>query len=91
MLDQDFLRQLSARAATLLPAAEAKRKELEQDMFHLLQSSLGKLNVVTHEQLAAQVEILGNANARIAELERRVAELEARRDGASPHQTASDE
>ena len=77
MLDQNFLRQLSERAAALLPAAEAKRKELEQDMFRLLQDNLGKLNLVTRDDLETQLRVLEQASTRIAELEQRVAELEA--------------
>ena len=78
MLDQNFLRQLSERAAALLPTADAKRKELEQDMFRLLQGSLGKLNLVTRDDLQNQLQVLEQATIRIAELEQRVAELESR-------------
>jgi BMFP domain-containing protein YqiC len=76
MLDPDFLQKLSARAAGLLPAAEAKRKELEQDMYKLLQGSLAKLNVVTREEFDAQQAVLERTRAQMLELERKVAELE---------------
>jgi len=77
MFDQDFLQQLSARAAGLFPAAEAKRKQLEQELHGLLQSSLAKLQVVTREEFDAQRRVLEAAQAQLAALERKVAELEA--------------
>jgi ubiquinone biosynthesis accessory factor UbiK len=79
MFDQDFLQQLSARAAGLFPAAAAKRKELEQELHGLLQSSLAKLQVVTREEFDAQRRVLEAAQAQLAALERKVAELEAGR------------
>jgi hypothetical protein len=80
MLDNEFLRKLSARAAALFPAAEAKGKELflEQDLYRLLQSSLAKLNLVTREEFAAQMQVLERTRAEIAALEQQLAELEQR-------------
>lgn len=79
MLDPDFLQKLSARAAGLLPAAEAKRKEIEQDMYKLLQGSLARLKVVTREEFDAQQAVLERTRAQMLELERKVAELEQRK------------
>jgi BMFP domain-containing protein YqiC len=76
MLNQEFLRNLSSKAATLFPAAESARARLEQEIYSLLQTSLGKLHLVTREEFDAQCEVLTRASARIAELEQRLEQLE---------------
>lgn len=76
MIDNDFLQKLSARAAGLFPAAEAARAKLEKELYGLLQSSLGKLNVVTKEEFVAQARLLEQAQAQIAALEVQMAALE---------------
>jgi ubiquinone biosynthesis accessory factor UbiK len=76
MIDNDFLQKLSARAAGLFPAAEAARAKLEKELYGLLQSSLGKLNVVTREEFVAQARLLEQARAQIAALEVQMAALE---------------
>jgi hypothetical protein len=76
MIDSAFLHKLSARAAGLFPAADAARQKLEQDLYQLLQGSLSKLNVVTREEFAAQLQVLERAQAQITALEQKVSELE---------------
>jgi ubiquinone biosynthesis accessory factor UbiK len=78
MLDNEFLRSLSVRAAALFPAAEAARAKLEQEMYTLLQSGLGKLNVVTREEFDAQQRVLDKAILQISQLEQKLSELEQR-------------
>ena len=77
MIDNDFLQKLSARAAGLFPAAEAARAKLEKELYALLQTSLGKLNVVTKEEFVAQTRLLEQARAQIAALEIKMAALES--------------
>jgi BMFP domain-containing protein YqiC len=79
MLDTEFLRSLSARAAALFPAAEAARHKIEQEMYGLLQGTLGKLNVVTREEFAAQQRVLEKATQQISVLEQKLTELEQRK------------
>lgn len=76
MLDSEFLRSLSARAAALFPAAEAARGKIEQEMYALLQGALGKLNVVTREEFAAQQRLLEKATLQIGLLEQKLTDLE---------------
>lgn len=76
MLNQEFLRSLSSKAASLFPAAESARAKLEQELYGLLQTSLGKLHLVTREEFDAQCEVLARASARITELEQRLQQLE---------------
>jgi BMFP domain-containing protein YqiC len=78
MLDNEFLRSLSTRAAALFPAAEAARVKLEQEMYTLLQGALGKLNVVTREEFVAQQRVLEKATSQITLLEQKLTELEQR-------------
>jgi BMFP domain-containing protein YqiC len=68
MLDKDLLEDISARAAALFPAAESARKQLQGQLFTLLQGSLGHLNLVTREEFDAQVMVLEKASARISQL-----------------------
>ncbi|MFN0001812.1 MAG: accessory factor UbiK family protein [Pseudohongiellaceae bacterium] len=76
MLDNEFLHLLSAKAAALFPAAQAARAKLEQELYALLQTSLGKLNVVTREEFTAQQHVLEKATLQIFALEQKLAELE---------------
>ena len=78
MLNNDFLHALSRKAAELFPAAEAGRAKLEKELHTLLQASLGKLHLVTREEFDAQRDVLARANARITELEQRLAQMEKR-------------
>ena len=77
MIDNEFLRSLSAKAATILPAAGAAREKAEQELFSLLKSALAPLNLVSREEFLAQLEVLKQAQQKIAELEQRLEGLEA--------------
>ena len=76
MIDKDFLAQLSARLSEILPAPGPIRADIEKQFFSLLQSSLGKLNLVTREEFDAQLKVLHRAEETISELEAKIAELE---------------
>jgi len=77
MIDNAFLRELSAKAATLLPAADAAREKAEQELFSLLKSALGPLDLVSREEFVTQLKVLEQAQAKIATMEQRLADLEA--------------
>ena len=49
MIDKKILEQLSARLSEILPAPGPIRADIEKQFFSLLQSSIGKLNLVTRE------------------------------------------
>jgi BMFP domain-containing protein YqiC len=82
MIDNDFLRALSAKAADLLPMANEAKAKAERELFELLQGALKPLNLVSRDEFQAQTQLLTRAEARLAELERRLAELEQR--GSDP-------
>jgi len=76
MIDIDFLEKLSARLSEILPVAGSLQADMEKQFLSLLQSNLGKLNLVTREEFDAQLKVLQRAEQTIAELENKIAELE---------------
>ncbi len=76
MIDKEFLEKLSARLSETLPDPELIKEDIEKQFFSLLQSSLGKLNLVTREEFDTQLKVLNRAEQTIAELETKIAELE---------------
>lgn len=75
MIDKDFLEKLSARLSEILPVAGSLQADIEKQFLSLLQSNLGKLNLVTREEFDAQLKVLQRAEQTIAELENKIAEL----------------
>ncbi|MBN4075925.1 MAG: hypothetical protein COA71_01890 [SAR86 cluster bacterium] len=76
MIDKDFLEKLSTRLSKILPAPGPIREDIEKQFLSLLQSSLGKLNLVTREEFDTQLKVLQRAEQTIAELEEKIAKLE---------------
>lgn len=76
MIDKEFLEKLSARLSETLPDPGLIKEDIEKQFFSLLQSSLGKLNLVTREEFDTQLKVLNRAEQTIAELEAKIAELE---------------
>jgi ubiquinone biosynthesis accessory factor UbiK len=81
MIDQDFIKGLSSKAAALFPAADKARQQLESDLQKLLQRSLANLPLVTREEFQTQLALLERANQKIDELERKLDALENTRAG----------
>ncbi|MDR0781326.1 MAG: accessory factor UbiK family protein [Pseudomonadales bacterium] len=77
MIDNDFLRTLSTKAATLLPLANEAKEKAERELFDLLHSALKPLNLVSRDEFLAQTQLLARAQTRLTELERRLEALEA--------------
>lgn len=76
MIDKEFLEKLSARLSETLPNPGLIKEDMEKQFFTLLQSSLGKLNLVTREEFDTQLKVLKRAEKTIAELEAKIAALE---------------
>lgn len=70
-----FLDEIGARLAEL--AACTPVGEIEKNARALLGTAFSKLDLVTREEFEVQREVLAHSRARLEELERRVAELEA--------------
>jgi ubiquinone biosynthesis accessory factor UbiK len=76
MAQSSLLEDLSARISEFLAASPAK--DLEKNLRALLSSAFARLDLATREQFEVQTQSLARAREKLSELERRVAELEAR-------------
>lgn len=76
MASTSLLEELSARISEFLAASPAK--DLEKNLKALLTAAFGKLDLATREEFEVQARALARAREKLAELERRVVELEAR-------------
>jgi ubiquinone biosynthesis accessory factor UbiK len=70
------LEDLSARIRDFLAASPAK--DLEKNLRALLTAAFAKLDLATRQEFEVQAQALSRAREKLAELERRVVELEAR-------------
>lgn len=77
MLDPKIFEDLSARISQALAATPAA--DIEKNLRAMLTAQLAKLDLVTREDFEVQKEMLARAQARMAMLEQRLAELEGRR------------
>ena len=76
MLDNSFLKDLSDRLVTLLPAAESLRDDVRNKIEQTLKKAFASLDLLTREEFDAQVQSLERSKQRIEELENLVTELE---------------
>ena len=76
MAQPSLIEDLSARISEFLAASPAK--DLEKNLKALLSSAFARLDLATREQFEVQAQSLSRAREKLAELERRVVELEAR-------------
>jgi len=76
-MNEKILGDLSARLAEMAAANPAK--DLEKNFRGMLSASFARLDLVTREEYDIQAEVLARARERLAALEKRVAELEAKR------------
>lgn len=77
-MNEKLLSDLTARLSEL--AANNPAKDLERNMRALLAATFARLDLVTREEYDVQVQVLARAREKLAALEARVAELEARRE-----------
>ena len=76
------LDELSAKLKQVIEASPAK--DIEKNLRAVLAGMFGRLDLVTREEFDVQREVLLRTRERLAELERQVAELEARAKAAPP-------
>lgn len=85
MLDPKHLDELSRRLADGLPSGlQTIKHDVEHNLRSSLEIALGKLNLVTREEFEVQQAVLLRTREKVRDLEKRVAELEARLSPASP-------
>lgn len=70
------LEDLSARIREFLAASPAK--DVEKNVRALLTAAFARLDLATREEFEVQTQALSRTREKLAELERRVVELEAR-------------
>lgn len=75
-MNEKFLSEMSARLAALAAANPAK--DLEKNFRGMLSSAFSRLDLVTREEYDVQVQVLARTREKLAALEARLAELEAR-------------
>ena len=75
-MNEKFMSELSARLAALAAANPAK--DLEKNFRGMLSSAFARLDLVTREEYDVQVQVLARTREKLAALEARLAELEAR-------------
>jgi BMFP domain-containing protein YqiC len=78
MTDRLDIEQLARRLAALVPPGVAQAQQDLRANFHdVLAQGLRRLDLVTREEFDVQSQVLARTRAKVEELERRVAELEA--------------
>ena len=75
-MNDRLLSELSARLAELAAANPAR--DLEKNFRGLLSSAFARLELVSREEYDVQAQVLARTREKLAALEARVAELEAR-------------
>lgn len=77
MPDPKFLEDISARISAALAATPAA--DIEKNLRAVLTAQLAKLDLVTRADFEIQKELLTRAQARLAQLEAKIVELEEQR------------
>jgi len=76
MVPTSSLEDLSEKIREFLAASPAK--DLEKNLRALLAAAFARLDLATREEFDVQAKALARSREKLAELERRVAELEAK-------------
>ncbi len=74
-MDQKLLDEINERLRSVL--AQSPAADLEKNLRAMLAALLGRLDLVTREEFDIQREVMARSRARLEELEKKVAELEA--------------
>ena len=77
--DPRLIDDLARRLAGAVPeSVSALRRDLESNFKGVLQAQLARLDLVTREEFDVQANVLKRTRARLAALEKRIAELEGK-------------
>ena len=76
-MNEKLVSELSARLAEMAAANPAK--DLEKNFRGMLSSAFARLDLVSREEYDVQVQVLARAREKLAQLEARLAEMEARK------------
>ncbi|MFM7708180.1 MAG: accessory factor UbiK family protein [Gammaproteobacteria bacterium] len=72
---EDLVRRLME---SIPPGVRGLQQDLESNFRAVLRANLARLDLVARDEFTAQTRVLERTRARLEELERRIAELEAR-------------
>jgi ubiquinone biosynthesis accessory factor UbiK len=86
MVNPKILDEIGSKVSELL--ANSPARDLEKNARALLASGFSKLDLVTREEFEVQREVLARTREKLAELERRVAHLEAGQSATPPAEDA---
>lgn len=75
-MDKKFPDELNRRVSELIAASPAR--DIEKNLRALMSSSFSRLDLVTREEFDVQQEVLRRTREKLAQMEARVAELEAK-------------
>jgi BMFP domain-containing protein YqiC len=79
MLDAKFLDDIAKRLSGAVPAsAKTVQADVEKNLRAATQSVFARLDLVTREEFDVQRKVLARSRSKIEQLEKQVAELEAR-------------
>lgn len=79
MFDPKTIDDIASRLANAVPAGLSNLKDDMEKNFHaILQSALGKLDLVTREEFEVQKGVLAKTRAKLEALEQQVADIEKR-------------
>ena len=77
MFDPKSIDDIANRLADAIPPGLSSLKQDMEKNFHaILQSALGKLDLVTREEFEVQKAVLAKTRSKLEDLEKRVAEIE---------------
>lgn len=77
MFDTKTIDEIANRLAGAIPPGLSSLKEdMEKNFRAILQSALGKLDLVTREEYEVQKMVLAKTRSKLEDLEKRVAEME---------------
>ncbi|MCF6252029.1 MAG: accessory factor UbiK family protein [Methylococcaceae bacterium] len=77
MFDTKSIDDIANRLANAIPPGLSSIKEDMEKNFHaILQSALGKLDLVTREEFEVQKAVLAKTRSKLEDLEKRVANIE---------------
>ncbi len=77
MFDTKSIDDIANRLANAIPPGLSSIKEDMEKNFHaILQSALGKLDLVTREEFEVQKAVLAKTRSKLEDLEKRVADIE---------------
>ena len=89
MIDPKAFDDLAKRFAEAMPPGVRQfQAEMEKNAHAALQATFAKLDLVTREEFEVQQGVLARTRAKLEELEKQVAELEAKATGGKRRKTA---